>query len=107
MPNLLTILAQVVRFLLSDGATRNSQSRRTPTRSLPDAPARLRRKWKVDRLLAAGAPEAVLLDSRRGVALIVAYRALAVAAERRGQSSERLSDQAEAAYRRSVVRGGR
>lgn len=71
----------------------------------PDALAPTRRAWEVEKLLAAGSPEAVLLDTRRGVALIVAYRALAAAADRRAIASERLSDQAESAYRRSVVRG--
>lgn len=72
----------------------------------PDARERSRRTSEVRRLLVAGAPEAVLLDSRRGVAMILAYRALDSAAERRAPSATRRPDQAEAAVRRSAVRGG-
>lgn len=108
MPDLRTRLANVLLFFLPADFKPNSRLRRPVTRStLPDSLAQLRREWEVDRLLAAGAPEAVLLDSRRGVALIVAYRALATAADRRGTCSERLWDQAEAAYRLGVVRDGR
>ena len=71
----------------------------------PNASAPSRREWEVERLLAAGSPEAMLLDTRHGVALLLAYRALAAAAERRSTSSERLFDKAQLAYRRSIVRG--
>ena len=65
--------------------------------------ARFSRASEVRRLLAASEPEAVLLDSRRGVALILAYRALA-AAGKRDCSLERLFGEAEAAYRRGIAR---
>ena len=79
--------------------------RRATGATQPNAVAPARRAWEVEKLLATGAPEAVLLDTRHGVSLIVAYHALAAAADKRPTASERLSDQAESAFRRSVVKG--
>ena len=78
---------------------------RTAGPDQPSGPLQSSRALEIKRLLVAGSPESVLLDTRRGVALIVAYRALADIADKRATTSERLSDQAESAYRRSVVRG--
>lgn len=103
MPDRRPRWARAIRLLAACGAT---FQRRAPRPAGPDdMPAPSTRAWDVKRLLANGSPEAVLLDTRRGVALIVAYRALAAAADKRATTSERLSDQAESAYRRSVARG--
>ena len=65
---------------------------------------RERRDLIVKALLESGSPEAVLLDTRRGVALVLAYRALADAATR-ARPRGNLASQAEAAYRRNLTRG--
>ena len=75
--------------------------RRATESTRPAVPAPPARALEVRRLLAAGSPEAVLLDTRRGVALVLAYRALAIAADR-APPSERLGAEAETAFRRSV-----
>lgn len=97
-------LASVGVLLLIHGS---KLSVRPGTTVLPATLARARRDVAVQRLLASGSPESVLLDSRRGVALVLAYRALATVAVRDATPVERLSAEAKIAYRRNAARGAR
>lgn len=100
--SLLTIALAIAGTLL----LRGSKLFAPPKALAPPTPLmQIQRDLTVRRLLATGSPEAVLLDTRHGVALILAYRALAIVAEKRAIPAERLSDQAGMAYRRSAVRG--
>lgn len=102
MISLLAVALAIAGTLLLRGSKRFVH----PAAPVPPTPLpQIRRDLTVGKLLAIGSPEAVLLDTRKGVALILAYKALAIAAEKRAIPPERLSDQAGMAYRRSAVRG--
>lgn len=81
------IFGMVGVLLVQHGSRLFARDRPQSRRAAPPASTSRHRQFTVDSLLASGSPEAVLLDSRRGVAMVLASRANAVAAERRSARS--------------------
>lgn len=99
---LLTIVLASAGAVLLFGGSSIIKRREVPPP--PRENAAQRRERTIQQLLVVGSPDCVLLDTRHGVALVLAYRAMASAAARLARP-DRLSAKAGDACRRNGMRG--